>query len=277
MAAKPKETIWTEKKIPPMEYMTLERASSLLSCEIDDFWHWHEIGAIKLAMRLTGGSFSGRVRPKRSGDKESIAEDMRVNEKSEIKNLCRALSITISEITPLRDLGDQRDLLFNGHAIGGVWFFSSDEKGQILRERGRAEAVFYVNLIGKRAEYVLFMAGSEEVEIKEGSVLVLKRDLERLYESISTGVTIAPEGIFGSTDQNLAGAGLVPGVRDSRMGEFIEALLLLVPDIGPKTLELNPNRRHEIIKKVFENERNNNPKFTFNPPSQMIIDKYLKN
>ncbi|WP_370976635.1 hypothetical protein [Enterobacter roggenkampii] len=35
-------SIWQDAGIPPLDYCTIERASKLLSCEIDDIWHWRE-------------------------------------------------------------------------------------------------------------------------------------------------------------------------------------------------------------------------------------------
>lgn len=41
-------------KLPPLEYCHIVRASRLLECEIEDILHWHEIGAIKICIRLDG-------------------------------------------------------------------------------------------------------------------------------------------------------------------------------------------------------------------------------
>ncbi|HFJ4332795.1 TPA: hypothetical protein ACGUIF_004822 [Serratia liquefaciens] len=41
-------------KLPPLEYCHIDRASRLLECEIEDILHWHEIGAIKICIRLDG-------------------------------------------------------------------------------------------------------------------------------------------------------------------------------------------------------------------------------
>ncbi|HBQ4489965.1 TPA: hypothetical protein L7276_004382 [Escherichia coli] len=34
--------LWQESGIPPLDYCTIERASKLLNCEIDDIWHWKD-------------------------------------------------------------------------------------------------------------------------------------------------------------------------------------------------------------------------------------------
>lgn len=41
-------------KILPLEYYKLDKAASLLNCEVDDLLHWGEIGAIKLCLLLDG-------------------------------------------------------------------------------------------------------------------------------------------------------------------------------------------------------------------------------
>lgn len=52
MSNKPHETVWMRNKIAPLEYCSLERASRLLGCEVDDLWHWQDIGMIKFAVNL---------------------------------------------------------------------------------------------------------------------------------------------------------------------------------------------------------------------------------
>lgn len=45
----------TETKLPPLlplEYCTVERAARLLGCEVEDIYHWHDIGAIKLCVHF---------------------------------------------------------------------------------------------------------------------------------------------------------------------------------------------------------------------------------
>ncbi|WP_283131449.1 hypothetical protein [Enterovibrio norvegicus] len=45
----------TETKLPPLlplEYCTVERAARLFGCEIEDIFHWQEIGAIDLCAKL---------------------------------------------------------------------------------------------------------------------------------------------------------------------------------------------------------------------------------
>ena len=41
-------------KIPPMEYFTLDRAASILQCDIDDLLHYGVIGAIPLCVMMRG-------------------------------------------------------------------------------------------------------------------------------------------------------------------------------------------------------------------------------
>lgn len=36
------KNLWQESGIPPLDYCTIERASKLLNCEIDDIWHWYD-------------------------------------------------------------------------------------------------------------------------------------------------------------------------------------------------------------------------------------------
>ncbi|WP_233469324.1 hypothetical protein [Enterobacter asburiae] len=41
-------------KIPPMEYFTLDRAASILQCDIDDLLHYGVIGAVPLCVMMRG-------------------------------------------------------------------------------------------------------------------------------------------------------------------------------------------------------------------------------
>ncbi|EEP9808256.1 hypothetical protein PP836_003910 [Salmonella enterica] len=49
------ETVWERNNIPPLEYCSLSRASRLLGCEVEDLWHWQDIGAIRFSVNLGEG------------------------------------------------------------------------------------------------------------------------------------------------------------------------------------------------------------------------------
>lgn len=46
--------LWIDKKIPPLEYCSFERASRLLECEIEDLLHLYEIGTFNIAFKSDG-------------------------------------------------------------------------------------------------------------------------------------------------------------------------------------------------------------------------------
>ncbi|MEZ8127958.1 hypothetical protein [Enterovibrio norvegicus] len=56
----------TDTKLPPLlplEYCTVERAARLLGCEIEDIYHWQEIGAIELCVKLEDDPCKAIIRP----------------------------------------------------------------------------------------------------------------------------------------------------------------------------------------------------------------------
>ncbi|HAT2608040.1 TPA: hypothetical protein I8235_000978 [Kluyvera intermedia] len=48
------ESIWKEKRVAPLEYCSLARASRLLDCEEEDILHWGATGAIRLHINMSG-------------------------------------------------------------------------------------------------------------------------------------------------------------------------------------------------------------------------------
>ncbi|MBA0204142.1 hypothetical protein [Pectobacterium aroidearum] len=56
------KNIWQENKILPLEYLSIGRAAKLLSCEVDDIWHWSEQGIIRLCVNIPWGPVVGVVR-----------------------------------------------------------------------------------------------------------------------------------------------------------------------------------------------------------------------
>ena len=41
-----------KSRILPLEFCDLQKASSMLGCSVDDLFHWAEINAISLSLRL---------------------------------------------------------------------------------------------------------------------------------------------------------------------------------------------------------------------------------
>ncbi|MBN3080951.1 hypothetical protein H4F49_09890 [Pectobacterium polaris] len=124
---KPKQSseyasIWEEKRIPPMEYMTITRASRLFGCESDDFWHWRETGIINILVRAIGGSFAGWAKPKRASDREKVIEDFSNAEKAEIYQVAQSLGIDISFAHPTarRRIKTDGSIEIQGTAYGGI-------------------------------------------------------------------------------------------------------------------------------------------------------------
>lgn len=64
-----KESVWEKNDIPPLEYCSLNRATRLLGCEIDDLWHWQNIGAIRFAIDIgTDVPMNGAIFPPESDE-----------------------------------------------------------------------------------------------------------------------------------------------------------------------------------------------------------------
>ncbi|EGN9152868.1 hypothetical protein IS055_001557 [Salmonella enterica subsp. enterica serovar Kentucky] len=66
-----------------------------------------------------------------------------------------------------------------------------------------------------------------------------------------------------------------PAAMPSTLGGFIKGLIHLVPDLGPEVINMNSNKRKEVIRRVFEDAAKKNG-FDYKAPSAQTIDKYLE-
>ncbi|EAM2180318.1 hypothetical protein CHK22_08875 [Salmonella enterica] len=270
-------SIWADKKTPPMEYMSLSRAARLLGCEPDDFWHWKEIGVINISVRAIGGAFFGWAKPKRPSEKDKVINDLNNAEKAEIFKIAQTLGIDMSwaHPTPRKRSKPDGSIEIQGMTYGGVWSISTPPGFSGIKKGVKKEYRLYAHKKGKKADYTIFLVGDEQHEITNESAYILRDDIERLYASIETGeFPLAPS--FFEDEINLQNEDKAqPAAMPSTLGGFIKGLIHLVPDLGPEVINMNSNKRKEVIRRVFEDAAKKNG-FDYKAPSAQTIDKYLE-
>lgn len=202
--------IWQDKKIPPLDYCTLDRAAKLLCCEVDDLWHWRDRYYI---------DFYSFVDYPDSLMVDSVIElkedfeplkDLLLNHSN---NIYFAFPFLTNLIPPCEERGDL--------ALFGVFKPETDYNGKRLEQfiqtgenefsisRGMGHGLFriggrilktphpkiagekYVRLWGVYdCELYKFTAKSEQIhlsKLSDSSIYVVKEDLEYLHKSMTTG------------------------------------------------------------------------------------------
>ncbi|MFY0860971.1 hypothetical protein ACA369_16890 [Enterobacter kobei] len=272
-------SIWAEKKIPPMEYMSLSRAARLLGCEVEDFWHWKEVGVINLSVRAIGGAFHGWAKPKRPSEKERLLSDLNDAVNAEIYKVAQTSGIDMSWAHPATRRRSKADgsIEIQGMTYGGIWSISTPPGFGGIKKGAKKEYRLYTHKKGKKADYTLFLIGDEQHEINNDSAYIMREDIDRLYAAIETGVfPLAPAFFENEMDiqkEDDSQQSTMPGT----MGGFIKGLIHLVPSLGPEVIDMNSNKRMEVIKRVFEDAaKSKEGGFSYKAPSAATIDKYLK-
>lgn len=280
MARQKKEeiSIWSDKKIPPLEFATIQKTAKLLDCDVDDLWHWKEIGAIDFGVRSEGGDFAGWVKPKKPSDRVGIIEDYKLNVRNarDIDQACLKIGAFIDSVdvkSNPKDAESNRIQIY-GRLSGGVWLFREEGLTTTLKRQGRTNTILYNNFESKKANYMLYLPLFDDIEVKDEGIYIMRSDIEALYSSIQTGDLPNKRDIF---DNNIPpSTNGESNVREGKLGEFIESLLCLIPDIGKDVLSMNPNKRQGIIESVYKSAQESDPSFNYKPPTMTIISKYLK-
>ncbi len=179
-------SLWIEKKIPPLEYCSFERAGRLLGCEVDDLIHLYEIGAFNVGLKLDGI------------DVEFTVDFDKADKKNDSDLLHPALTnrnLEMESSTILYGFNENAIVHFeNGYHIDGfacgVWyadyvlpevkdgFFIETEYGATFKPVKMRD-----DIVSATARY----KGKVDIEIPFEELVIMRRDLELIWKSVKTG------------------------------------------------------------------------------------------
>lgn len=181
--------LWIDKKIPPLEYCSFERASRLLGCEVDDLLHLYEIGAFNIAFKSDGLAVRFNV---------SFLNKNQKLETDSIHPVLTNQSLGMEFSTILYDLKDDSIEHFeNGFQIigfaCGIWYADdvrSDIKNGLVID---SDYEFQLKPVKIRDNVLLATAiyeGNKDIDIPFEDLLIMRRDLELIWKSIKTGISM---------------------------------------------------------------------------------------
>lgn len=301
-------------KIPPMEYFTLDRAASILQCDIDDLLHYGVIGAIPLCVMMRGFPsaliFMGG---KDIQDPIEFYHEHKGNSSFLFRenNYISEFNSTLTEYDVYKT--DGGFILFRGLAHG-LWCLGHGEIESLLyskRARVIDATIFrpfgwdtfrektglschiisdrYFNQswlptlnrqLAESAGFQLRESRKPAInEILTTSDLFIARDtILKLKGAIDTGEPMKSMINGGVTIPPEPGEQkqIASTVNINKVGEFIEMLIRCVPELGEDVITANPNKRHEILIKFLEDKQREGKLASMVMPSSATIEKYFK-
>ncbi|MCL6352187.1 hypothetical protein [Pectobacterium polaris] len=189
---KPMKSIWQAKKIAPLEYCSLNRAASLLGCEIEDFYHWYMIGAINFAIDV-GFVTTRNMHFHSNSDFSSSIE----NNKWEyhVDTSISMFSMMGGNTEDYRKTVGGYSWKTTGAEIFGIWKIEQALRTNIKDSHYpiwdfRAIQKKEVDIKIKSAEIDGF------IEVTNNSVLLIREDIEKIYTHSESGLSL-PSYITG--------------------------------------------------------------------------------
>lgn len=175
----------------PLEYCTVSRAAKMLDCEVDDFYHWAEIGAITLNVMLP-----------------DLIEGIVLIDKNETE-LAGALSAAFDgvffgysyisfrgQIAPLEY--DPNTLSLNMSFIGGLWEIEAGElEGCLVAGKDNFSTRYLFSATDLRKDK-FYVSLDDEIIIQLDRLIITRKQIEKLYAAITTGEPLPNR--FNSTE-----------------------------------------------------------------------------
>ncbi|AMR39173.1 hypothetical protein LG71_25745 [Pluralibacter gergoviae] len=191
MAAQKEETIWQKNNMPPLEFCTLERASRLLGCEVDDLWHWQDIGVLRFSTKLQKTQMGCGVFHPDELDCASLSDE-------EQKTLLTHALLSLGRNQKGFNFSYLGEPTLISQAINvnveccGVFCFE-------MKIDRSAPDEWYSKGFSRVAESklaIIFIRGDiPQMELNEKDLLIIRDDIEAIYSAIATGefVRLEPE------------------------------------------------------------------------------------
>ncbi|EKO3405064.1 hypothetical protein N6C02_003341 [Vibrio fluvialis] len=246
----------------PLEYCSIERASRMLRVEVEDIYHWCEIGAINLAVKLDDCICEALIHWKSNlnqHDKNLVAEIDKIDEGVNFSSsMGFVIGIGPYNIEHLQELSGLSicDMLAQGISLSyqaiadGFWFFNERKFAgesslypidEMIVEPGEQEFT--------GATVRLISVDSDHIENK--THYILRRDIEKLYRAIYSDEALPNRYNSEDIRQQLKEQEVQEGKQrkprtERAQSDMIKALLACLPDLNEE-LESNPSLAPNIM------------------------------
>jgi hypothetical protein len=177
------------KPLLPLEYCTIERAAKLLECETDDLWHWEEIGAIKFWTHLNHSEDSGFYVLVGERDFHSFMqlEEATLNKYHHFHFLDFGLSRLLIDDEYFDEMYLKNSGFLVEGSVSGLWIVDTSSFNEAFSNDEQHAFSYFTssNKLGFEIRIGFPAAGGKAININD--LLIVREDLEKLYNSITTG------------------------------------------------------------------------------------------
>ncbi|ADM98134.1 hypothetical protein Dda3937_02191 [Dickeya dadantii 3937] len=189
---KPMRNIWQEKKIAPLEYCSLNRAASLLGCEVEDFFHWYMIGAIDFAIDV-GSVATCNVYFKSHSDISSLIENDRWQ--YHVDTSISMFSLMDGEVDDYKKTVSGYTWRAIDTKIFGIW-----KVRQLFRTdiKDNPADIYSFHAIQKKDIDIKIIDAEvkDTIKVTNGSLLLIREDIEKIHMHSESGLSL-PSYITG--------------------------------------------------------------------------------
>lgn len=255
----------------PLEYCRIDRAAQMLGSEVEDLLHWQEVGAISLFTKLDnveGKLFVMEFKFDSKEDLDLYLESCLYGSDEIVffNNGYSRFDIDHFPSETSKPYVQQGESIFLGHApldelvipgyMSGLWQLMTIS----IKEIFNCEHQFLElegSFLGPDAEQPIGVFISiPTIEIMKGDLWITRPDIEKLYESITTGEPLP--NIYNNNElaqrakEKNKTAQRTRAPRTSHpQSEMIRALLLLHQDITEEQLA-TPHKLHGVLTEIFK-------------------------
>ncbi|MBA0217990.1 hypothetical protein H4F33_05175 [Pectobacterium brasiliense] len=221
--------IWKDKGIAPFEYCSLPRAAKLLKCEIEDFYHWHDIKAITLAVDLIDRIpatvyFSSDSELSDSEQKKILLAIANSN------NLGASVAWGGAEESYISiPTSDEHGFHYVAYplTVTGVWEVSHNRYLTSELDNKNKLSLIHTTPVKIKIPSVTSIIAALKTELHYNlqSLLILRSDIENLYEHAKTGAVL-PSYINGEIER--PAQPIADGSTTQRPSDKMKALITIL-------------------------------------------------
>lgn len=288
MSNRNRKNVWSANEIAPLEFCSLSRAISLLKCEIEDLFHWHDVGSITLCLRLseTKGKLITEIHNKKDDVFKLYNENiMTLNELARVKKLWSHHSKLFSIKKENMERLEPKVVVKNDITkyeipafAAGIWSITSRNLLDLLNNTEKHyESITAIISPSSQIMSCLFHPDNQEcMDVSISNIFITKKYIEKIHShAISGNEMPLIDGAKNFDDDNKNEKTIISPHKE-KLSEFIKFLIKTNPTISKNILSTTANNRHKLFREYIENLRRKGIEVDYDIPSSPTLERYLK-
>lgn len=195
--------VWKLNNIPPLEYCSIFRAQKLLNCEVEDLLHWHDIGAINLAIKLKNIPGMLNIAISKNIDIANPQSENHLNHTNILRKKEEIWSqySTVDRVLEIKESVSAIETLHGNQAIqtqikaivSGLWHIAEKNLGELRECPDHNQLVQNVSAIAptKNTLFCYFSADdSSHLSVSLNKIYILSKDVEKIFEHTISSRTL---------------------------------------------------------------------------------------